>query len=360
MFETVLVTGGAGFAGSAVCHALKAAIPETRIVALDNLHRRGAELNVPKLIAAGVEFVHGDIRAPEDLATVDAHHPGLIIECSAEPSAQAGYGGSPEYLVRTNLIGCFNCLELARRCGASFLFLSTSRVYPYGPINRLPYQELDSRFALAISQPERGVSSDGISEEFSLYGARSLYGMTKFCAERMVEEYSAAYGIKYIINRFGLLTGPGQFARSDQGVIALWMAAHYFKRPLSYIGFGGTGKQVRDFLHVDDFCRLLIDQIRHYEEYAGRCYNAGGGSDRSLSLQETTRLCEEITGNKVPIGSVPETRNADVRIYLSDSRRVSAVRAWRPQCDATATLTSIFDWLRAEERALRPMFCTNE
>ena len=105
-------------------------------------------------------------------------------------------------------------------------------------------------------------------------------------------------------------------AKSDQGVIALWMAAHYFRRNLSYIGFDGSGRQVRDFLHVDDFCELLMEQIGNFETHQGRLFNVGGGLAFSLSLQETTRLCEEITGNRLSIVPVAETRPADVRIYL--------------------------------------------
>jgi CDP-paratose 2-epimerase len=110
----VLITGGAGFVGSTLAIVLKQRFPNARIMVLDNLHRRGAELNLARLARMGVRFVHGDIRSPEDLMALLPDAPGLIIECSAEPSAQAGYGGSPEYVIRTNLMGCFHCLELAR------------------------------------------------------------------------------------------------------------------------------------------------------------------------------------------------------------------------------------------------------
>jgi CDP-paratose 2-epimerase len=164
----------------------------------------------------------------------------------------------------------------------------------------------------------------------------------------MVEEYADAYGLNAIIDRFGLLTGPYQMAKSDQGVIALWVAAHDFQRPLTYIGFGGAGKQVRDFLHIEDFCELLRDQILNFSLYAGKKFNVGGGAANSLSLIETTRLCEAITGNTIPIGSHPDNRAADVRIYLSDHRAVTLINGWRPQRGAESTLTDICTWLRAE------------
>ena len=359
MYECVLITGGAGFAGSTLAITLKQQFPDVRILALDNLHRRGSELNLARLAQAGVRFVHGDIRSPEDLLGLIPEAPGLVIECSAEPSAQAGYGGSPEYVIRTNLVGCFHCLELARHTRADVIFISTSRVYPFAALNHLPFVEQETRFALAEEQTVPGASAVGISEAFPLLGARSLYGMTKLAAELMVEEYADAYGLRFIINRCGLLTGPWQMAKSDQGVMALWMAAHYFRRGLSYIGFQGTGKQVRDVLHIDDFCDLLVDQIRTFSLYSGRSYNVGGGLLSSLSLREATQLCEEITGNTIPISSAAGTRQADVRIYISDHRLISSVNGWQPRQDTSRILTDIFNWLRAEETQVRPLFVSS-
>jgi CDP-paratose 2-epimerase len=352
MANTILVTGGAGFAGATLSIALKNNLPGIVVIALDNLRRRGSELNLPRLRNAGVTFFHGDVRSLDDLLNVRPV-PDLIIEASAEASAQAGYDGAPEYLVRSNLIGCFHCLELARQTGADFIFLSTGRVYPFGLLNSLPFEEDTTRYNFAEQQTVQGVTSEGISEEFPLRGARSLYGMSKLAAELMIEEYADAYGVRFIIDRFGLLTGPWQMPKSNQGVLALWMAAHYFRRPLSYIGFGGTGKQVRDFLHVDDLCDLLLDQIRNFPLYLGGRFNAGGGRTNSLSLREATELCKEITGNSIEISASITSRHADVRIYLSDSRSVSAVTGWRPSRDARHTLGDTYQWLRKEEHRIR-------
>jgi len=359
MYDSILITGGAGFVGSSLAMALKRWRPDVRVVVLDNLHRRGSELNVDRLVRAGIRFVHGDIRAPEDLAVLLPEAPGLLVECSAEPSAQAGYGGSPEYVIRTNLVGGFHCLELARQARADVIFMSTSRVYPFATLNELPFVELDTRFALAAGQTLAGVSPAGISEQFPLTGPRSLYGMTKLATELMVEEYADAYGLPYIIDRCGVIAGPWQMGKSDQGVMALWMGAHYFRHGLAYIGFEGTGKQVRDVLHIDDFCDLVVDQVSHFPRYGGRLYNVGGGLTNSLSLRETTALCEEITGNRIPWASVPDTRPADVRLYISDHEVISKVNGWRPRRDVGATLTDIFHWLKAEESHVRPLFVSS-
>lgn len=353
MYKSILVTGGAGFAGSAAAIRLKREFPQTRVTAFDNLRRRGSELNLPRLAQAGVEFVHGDVRSPADLAAAPA--PDLIVEASAEPSAQAGYGGSPEYLVETNLNGCFHCLELARRNRADFLLISTSRVYPVRRLQCVAWQEEERRFTLLDEQEQPGVSAEGISEDFPLDGARSLYGMTKLAAELMATEYADAYGVRTVIDRFGLIAGPWQMGKTDQGVAALWVAAHYFGRKLSYIGFGGTGKQVRDVLHVDDFCDLIVEQVRGFTRYSGHVFNAGGGLANSVSLREMTALCEEIAGRRIEIGACPETRLADVPIYITDHRRLTDFGGWQPRRDVLTTLADIWQWIRKEEALVRPV-----
>src|ERR1700730_9634564 len=156
----VLVTGGAGFIGANVAIGLAARHPNWQISSLDNLRRRGAELNLPRLREAGISFRHGDVRSLEDLLSVGEID--ALVECSAEPSALAGVGGSPDYVVQSNLLGAYNCLELARRCDAQMVFLSTSRVYPVAALEALALEETASRFELAAEQSFRGASQAGI------------------------------------------------------------------------------------------------------------------------------------------------------------------------------------------------------
>ncbi len=133
----VLVTGGAGFVGANLCLALAAAGDE--VVALDSLKRRGSELNLARLREAGVAFVHGDVRERSDLLAIEPVE--AVVECSAEPSVLAGMGSGADFVVQTNLVGAHNCLELARRDGAQFVFLSTSRVYPVAALSALALRE---------------------------------------------------------------------------------------------------------------------------------------------------------------------------------------------------------------------------
>ncbi|MDY7016432.1 MAG: NAD-dependent epimerase/dehydratase family protein [Cyanobacteriota bacterium] len=354
MSRNVLITGGAGFVGSALGLGLLQRYPQWKITALDNLKRRGSELNLPRLKQAGIQFIHGDVRNAEDLDPA-LLQPDLILECSAEPSVLAGYG-SPGYVLQTNLVGTMNCLELARQTQADFIFLSTSRVYPIARLKALQFTETATKFALLDEQPSPGASREGISEEFPLDGARSLYGATKLASELLIAEYADAYGFKTLIDRCGVLTGPWQMGKVDQGVFALWMAFHYFQKPLKYIGYGGTGKQVRDFLHVADLLDLIDVQIKNLEQLQGQTFNVGGGINNALSLYETTQLCQEITGNQVEIAPVPEIRAGDVPIFMTDSRKVMAATGWQPQRDAKTTLTDIYEWIHQFREQVSQIF----
>ncbi|MBA4189056.1 MAG: 3-beta hydroxysteroid dehydrogenase [Planctomycetaceae bacterium] len=350
--RNILVTGGAGFIGSNVAVALKAKRPNARVTALDSLRRRGSELNLPRLRDAGVEFHHGDIRNPEDLSPPNEPY-DLIVECSAEPSVLAGYDGNPRFVINTNLAGTVNCLELARVCRADFLFLSTSRVYPMARLNALDYRETETRFELSGLDGIPGAGPDGIAEDFPLHGARTLYGATKLASELLVEEYREMFGLRTVITRFGVVAGPWQMGKVDQGVFTLWVLAHHFGRPLKYIGYGGKGKQVRDLLHVADACDLLEAQLSQLDVLNGRVFNAGGGLGCSLSLFETTTLCQQIIGRKLPIDSIAETREGDIRVYVTDNQAVTTATGWTPKRTATEILADTHAWIASNETALR-------
>jgi CDP-paratose 2-epimerase len=167
-----------------------------------------------------------------------------------------------------------------------------------------------------------------------------------------MQEYLDTYGLKGIINRCGVITGPWQMGKVDQGVFVLWVARHYFKKPLSYIGYGGTGKQVRDFIHIDDLYLSIKTQLENFDEYNGSVFNIGGGRKNSVSLQELTKLCQEVTGNTVEISSIKEDRQADVRLFLTDSTKFLDQSGISFAKDARQTVSDIHEWIKANEAEL--------
>lgn len=344
MSKTVLITGGAGFVGSNLAILLKKRHPDFSVIALDNLKRRGSELNIHRLKEHEIEFIHGDIRNKEDLS-LDDKDISLIIECSAEPSVLAGYNCSAELVINTNLKGTVNCLELAKKKNADMIYLSTSRVYPMKKLNQINLNEEETRFSIDHDQIIHGVTSDGISETFPLDGARSLYGTTKLASEFIIQEYIEMFDMRAVINRCGVIAGPWQMGKVDQGVFTFWLINHYFKRDLHYLGFGGKGKQVRDLIHIKDLFELVDLEINNMSACNGKIYNVGGGNNCSLSLLETTKLCRELTGNKINIGKVEKERKNDIRIYISDNNKVQKDLSWFIQKTPRDILYDIYTWI---------------
>lgn len=353
-YKNILITGGAGFVGSNLALKFKKHFPKTKVTCLDNLRRRGSELNLERLKKGGIKFVHGDVRNTEDLEQVE--EVDLLIECSAEPSVLAGVNSSPPYVINTNLGGMLNCLELARMRKADVIFLSTSRVYSIKDLNKIKVKEEETRFTITGDQTINGVSARGISEKFPLEKPRSIYGATKLCGEIFLKEYIEQYGIKGVINRCGIIAGPWQMGKIDQGVVALWVANHYFKKDLAYFGFGGKGKQVRDVLDINDLFSLLVKEIKHFNKVNGEVFNIGGGLKNSVSLLELTKLCWEMTGNKLKIGSRSKTSNVDIKVYISDCSKAEEVLGWEPKTDVDKTLKNIFNWIRENEDLVKRVF----
>ncbi|OGV37051.1 MAG: 3-beta hydroxysteroid dehydrogenase [Lentisphaerae bacterium GWF2_49_21] len=347
--KRILITGGAGFVGSNIAVALKQHMSVAEIVVLDNLYRKGSSLNLPRLEKNGIKFIKGDVRNPQDIAT--AGKIDFLIECSAEPSVLAGKDGDTDYLVQTNLYGAINCAEYCRKNNAGMIFLSTSRVYPIDPLLNCKLVEKSSRFELSDKQDVPGLSSKGVSEEFPMTGARSIYGATKYAAEIMLEEYRQAFSLPIVINRCGVIAGPWQFGKVDQGIAVFWLASHMFEKPLKYIGFGGAGKQVRDMVHIDDLIKLVILQLSDPAKFAKGIWNAGGGRNISVSLLELTEICSRITGNKVQIGSEPQTRYADIPVYISDTRKLNSFCGWKPAKSIEKIIEDIHNWLKDNKEA---------
>lgn len=344
----ILITGGAGFIGAYLARAFRERAAD--VVAFDNLRRRGSELNLSEFRRLGIEFVHGDVRIVADLQDLAGDF-DLLIDAAAEPSVSAGLSESPQYLLETNLTGTLNCLELARRRGSSFVLLSTSRVYSIPALKSIRLTETDTRFELANDQTIPGVSKSGVSEFFPVDEPRSFYGAAKLSSEIVAQEYAAAYGLKAIINRCGVIAGPGQFGKSDQGVFTMWVMHHYFRRPLRYTGFGGLGKQVRDLLHPADLFALIQKQLAVIADHSGEVFNVGGGLDRSTSLRELTEICQAHLG-KVSISGDSETLWVDIPLYISDSAKAQSTFSWEATRSLADIVADIIDWIKHNEKAL--------
>jgi CDP-paratose 2-epimerase len=191
--------------------------------------------------------------------------------------------------------------------------------------------EKDGAFMLDSSKPlPKGVSTQGVTEEFSTTPPLSLYGASKLASELLALEYAQAFGFPVWINRCGLLAGAGQFGRADQGIISFWINACLRRHPLKYIGFGGQGYQSRDVLHPRDLVPLLLKQFDYRGQPENRIFNFGGGPANTFSLLQLSRWCAERFGG-CKIEADPASRPFDIPWMVMDSSRAKLFWNWQPQ-----------------------------
>lgn len=348
----ILITSGCGFVGSNLAVLFKQYYTDADVYCLDNLSRRGSEINLQKVLASGGHFVHGDVRVKTDFDRIPAVD--IVIDAAAEPSVLAGkVPGELENLIDTNLNGTINTLYFAKKHQAAIIFLSTSRVYPYDTLAKANLVVSPKRFNLSNDQAVNGLTKQGIAENYPLEGLRSLYGATKLASEYFIQEFANNFGLPAIINRCGVLSGPFQMGKIDQGVIVLWMAKHFWKGSLSYIGYGALGQQARDVLHVRDLFNLVQWQITNLGLQKGQIFNVGGGIENTVSLSELTDLCASITSNNIVIGSSLENRPGDLPIYVTDNCKITNFSGWKPEISLEVMLNEIFDWLKKDEVILK-------
>jgi CDP-paratose 2-epimerase len=320
--------------------ALLSSCSEIEIVGIDNLSRKGSELNLPQLHDLKIQLIRGDIRCSSDLHNLPPVD--WIIDCAANPSVLAGVDGntSSRQLMEHNLLGTINLLEYCRSCQAGLILLSTSRVYSATELAQLPVNTSDSSFSLKEGFSTTGISSKGITEDFSTSPPISLYGASKLASETLVLEYAEAFGFPVRINRCGVLAGAGQFGKADQGIISFWIHSFAEKKPLKFIGFEGSGLQVRDALHPKDLAPLLLRQMKEPYREVPKIINLGGGLDSSISLKQLTSWCEKRFGPNEVLGSTEE-RPMDAPWIVMDSSEAKKAWDWTPQTTLSEILEEI-------------------
>jgi CDP-paratose 2-epimerase len=235
--------------------------------------------------------------------------------------------------------------------------LSSSRVYSIEALCGISFKEDNDRFIPHPSKPlPTGFSWEGVSENFPTSSPISLYGATKLASEVMALEYASAFEFPLWIDRCGVIAGAGQFGKIDQGIFSFWIYHWMLGKPLSYIGFGGKGKQVRDLLCPQDLARLVCLQLANPDKEAPKIVNVGGGLESSMSLKELSQYCADKFGVSRKIKSVPETRTFDIPYYVTDNTLVQETWHWKPEVKITDTLNAVAEWAKANQSIIAAGF----
>ena len=337
----VLISGVCGFVGSSLARFLVEHGGGIEVAGFDNFIRAGSELNRRALQSIGVKVSHADLRVQSDIdALPDAD---WVIDAAANASVLAGVDGrtSSRQIIEHNLLGTVQMLEYCKARRAGFVLLSTSRVYSIPPLAGLPMRVKDDAFVLdeSASLPA-SVGAAGVNETFSTEPPVSLYGSTKLCSEQLALEYGDAFALPVWINRCGVLAGAGQFGRADQGIFSYWIHSWLRARPLKYIGFGGTGHQVRDCLHPRDLARLVLAQMRDPSRKVARIQHVAGGATHAMSLKQVSAWCTRRFAPHTVVPN-PAERPFDIPWMVMDSARAFQQWNWRPKLSLETILEEI-------------------
>ena len=341
-YKKILITGGCGFIGTNLSLYLKKF--NFDVSTLDNLFRKGSKYNLKILKSKGVKNYKIDIYNKHKLLKLKKFD--IIIDCCAEAAVNVSKKETSR-VINTNLIGTINLVNKAKIDNSKIIFISTSRVYSIEDLNLL-IKRKKLRKKLQINK--------SINEKFDVLKPKSIYGFTKLASEMVIQEFSYAFGIKYLINRCGVISGPLQFGSQEQGFISLWLWKHLKRGKLSYLGYGGNGNQVRDILHVDDLCELIKLQIDKIKKVNNKIFNVGGSKKNSISLRQLTSICEQKTKNKIKINIVKKTSSYDIPYYVSNNSYLYQNYNWKPKRNINTIIDDCLYWMIKNKNQIKKYF----
>ena len=315
----VLVTGGAGFIGSNFVRYALAEHPDWRVTTLDKLTYAGRRENLHDVMAhPRHEFVHDDI-ANAAVAGPLVERSEVVVHFAAETHVDRSLQAAGEF-IHTDVFGTFVLLEAARRAPTlrRFIQISTDEVYGSVPV--------------------------GASRETDELKPRNPYSASKAAADRLAYSYWATYNVPVVITRASNNYGPYQF---PEKVIPLFVTNALDDIPVPLYG---DGRNVRDWLHVDDHCRgigLLIDNGQ-----SGEVYNIGGGNE--VENVDLTHRILALVGKPLSLIKPVQDRQGHDRRYCLDTTKLRRL-GWSPRTDFAQGLGDTVNWYRKNEWWWRPI-----
>ena len=309
----LLVTGGAGFIGSAFVRLTIAERPDVEAVVLDKLTYAGNLENLASVAGhPRYRFVKAGIEDQETVEGLLAEGVDAVVHFAAESHVDRSIL-SPRPVVETNFMGTFALLEAARRAGLKrFVHVSTDEVYG----------DLDAPLEA--------------SEEFPLR-ASSPYSASKAGADLLALSYVRTFGLNLSVTRASNNYGPYHF---PEKLIPLMITNAFEDKPLPVYG---DGQQVRDWLYVEDHCRGIWAVLE--KGRAGEVYNIGGNCP--LPNLEVVRRILRITGKPESLIEWVKDRPGHDRRYALTSGKLERETGWRPLMDFDRGLAATVDWYRA-------------
>lgn len=327
-----IVTGGCGFIGTNAAMQLTRAGDE--VIVLDNLHRPQVRRNLELLRNdLRLECHIADVRESSAVEEVFARHADVdvVLHLAGQVSFVASLV-EPRYDFEANALGTFNVLEAVRTIAPNAVLIYSSTNKVYGDLHGIRVEETPSRYVL----PD---FPDGLDEglPLELHGG---YGCSKGAADQYVLDYHRYQGLRTVVLRQSSIYGGHQYATADQGWIAYFVKMAVLSESFS---ISGSGKQVRDALHVDDLVRCFRACVESIDRCAGQAMNIGGGPRNSLSLLELFDILRNRPGLRVDYHK-GAPRPGDQRVFVADTSLARELIRWEPTVPLSEGLERLVEW----------------
>lgn len=315
----ILITGGAGFIGSAFARYTAQHHPEDSIVVLDKLTYAGNRSNLASLEgSAAFEFVHGDI-CDVDVVEKCAASVDVIVNFAAESHVDRSLE-APGQFIQTDVYGTYVLMEAARRANHTrFVHISTDEVY--------------------------GEVMTGSSKEGDPIAPRSPYSASKAGAEMLIQSYVTSFGFPALVTRGSNTYGWNQY---PEKIIPLFVTNALEGKELPVYG---DGSATRDYLFVEDHCSGIDTVLRKGK--IGEIYNVGYGGEGVSGKTVANRIVELTGCDPGLITPVRDRLGHDMR-YSLDSSKLRSL-GWSPGYDFDAGLTATVKWYQDNEAWWRPL-----
>ena len=333
-----LITGGCGFLGSNLAfHAIRKG---DEVVVFDNLERTGAVKNHQWLENISAKILcQGDIRNFGDVANiVKSYNPQVVFHLAGQVAMTKSIA-DPRHDFEVNALGTLNVLEAVRMYTPEAIVVYSSTNKVYGSLEQYSYNEMETRY-VCVDKPF------GFDEETPL-DFSSPYGCSKGAADQYMLDYARVYGLKTVVFRHSSMYGGRQFPTYDQGWVA-WFCLKGVEvknnRSAAPFTISGSGKQVRDILHVDDMVKLYFAVVTASGVPSGSVFNIGGGHDSSVSVLELL----DIIGSKLEISMQFEQisqRQSDQKVFIADTRKIQQIVGWEPKIPAKKGIADMIEWV---------------
>jgi UDP-glucose 4-epimerase len=312
----IVVTGGAGFIGSALVRGLLDETGSGRVIVLDNL-LTGKDENLEE-VRSRIEYRPVDVRDYGSVADA-LRGAGLVFHLAAIPSVPRSIA-EPELTHQVNVDGTFNVLLAAQRCR----------------VRRVVYAASSSAYGDAPALPK----TEGMNPS-----PKSPYAVQKLVGEYYARVFTEVYGLEAVALRFFNVFGPRQDPSSPySGVISVLLTALLERRAPAIFG---DGEQSRDFTYVDNIVQLCLKAARA-PGAAGRMYN--GGTGRRFTLNETWRLLQRMEGIELAADYGPP-RDGDVLHSQADISAACADLGYEPAVGFEEGLRRTLEWYRGRQES---------